>query len=272
MLYLIKKQTKGLKALKEFFNYFFGKGDEVEFVTFGFWHFLPIVLMVGIILLIYRYRDRLRDSKHETTLRYVMAFTMIISEMAYYWRLVGVPSLNPSPVDHLPITVCGWGIVFCSYMVIGKSQSLFDISYFWLFSGTIFALITPTVITFTGPTRFRYYQFWIEHTMGYISVFYMIFVHKMRPNVKSIIKSYSALFVLAAVAFFANRIIGPGANYLFMARPEDTPSILDILPSNFAVRLLIMAVAVTLLFALAYLPWYLKDRKARKEEAQNTLD
>ncbi len=250
--------------MKEFFEYFFGKGTEEEFRSFGFAHFMPIVVMVGLIFLIYRYREKLRDSQYEKNFRYVMAFVMIISEMSYFWRLVGVPSLEPNPVDHLPITVCGWAIIFGSYMLVGKSQSLFDIVYFWVFAGTIFALITPTVITYTGPTRFRYYQFWIEHTIGYIAVFYMIFVHKMRPTIKSAIRSYLTLFVLAVVAYCANRIIGPGANYLFMARPEDTPSILDILPPNFAVRLLVMASIVTALFALSYLPWYLKDRRSKK--------
>jgi hypothetical integral membrane protein (TIGR02206 family) len=196
---------------------------------------------------------------------------MIISEMSYYWRLVGIPSLDPNPVDHLPITVCGWAIVFGSYMVIGKTQSLFDIIYFWLFAGTVFALVTPTVITYTGPTRFRYYQFWVEHTMGYVAVFYMIFVHKMRPTVKSAIRSYASLVVLAIVAYSANSIIGPGANYLFMARPESTPSILDILPPIFALRILIMIAAVTVLFVLAYLPWYIKDRKAKKNSAEEKV-
>lgn len=65
-------------------------------------------------------------------------------------------------------------------------------------------------------------------------------------------------------------MIGPGANYLFMAKPEDTPSILDILPPNHALRILIMAAAVTALYAVAYLPWYLKDRKAKKEVAAAT--
>ena len=250
--------------MKEFFNYFFGAGDTVEFENFSFAHFAPILIAVGIIFLIYFYREKLSSSKHDRTLRYVMAFMMIISEMSYFWRLVGVTSLNPNPVDHLPITVCGWAIVFCSFMMLDKSQSLFDIAYFWLFSGTVFALITPTVITYTGPTRFRYYQFWIEHTMGYIAIFYMIFVHKLRPTIKSAIKSYCALGVLAIVAYIANRIIGPGANYLFMARPEDTPSILDILPPIFAVRIIVMALVITTMFALAYLPWYLKDRKAKK--------
>ena len=249
--------------MREFFAYFFGAGKEVEFRNFTFAHLAPILVAAGIIYLIYRFRNQLASSKHETTLRYVLAFTMIVSEMSYFWRLVGVESLGANPVDHLPITVCGWSIVFCSYLVIGKSQSLFDIAYFWLFAGTVFALITPSaVLTYTGPTRYRYYQFWIEHTFGYISIFYMMFVHKMRPTVKSAIKSYCVLFALAVVAFIANDIL-PGANYLFMARPESAPSILDRLPPIFAVRILIMAVAVTTLFFIAYLPWFLKDRRAR---------
>jgi len=92
----------------------------------------------------------------------------------------------------------------------------------------------------------------------------MIFVHQMRPNKKSFIKAYIGIAFLAVVAYFANRIIGPGANYLFMARPEDTPSILDILPPNFALRLLVMASVITLLFVLVYLPWYIKDKRSNK--------
>lgn len=254
--------------MKDFFRYFFGQGTEVEFSNFTSAHFLPILVAVGLIFLICRFKDAIRNCKKEYVFRYILAFALIISELSYFWRLVGVPELGANPIDHLPITVCGWAVVFCSYMVIGKSQTLFDISYFWLFSGTLFALITPTVITYTGPTRFRYYQFWVEHTFGYISIFYMIFVHNMRPTVKSAVKSYIALIILAAVAFFANRLLGPGANYLFMAKPEDTPSVLDILPPNFALRIVVMASVITLLYGVAYLPWYLKDRKAKKLASQ----
>ncbi len=250
--------------MKKFFHYFFGKGDEVEFVNFTFAHFAPILLMIGLILLIYFFRDRIKGSRHEKKLRFAIAFALIISEMSYYWRLVGITELDPNPVDHLPITVCGWAVVFCSYMIVTDSQYLFDISYFWLLAGTVFALITPTVITYTGPTRFRYYQFWAEHTLGYIAIFYMIFVRGMRPTVRSAVRSYVWLLALAGIAYSANDIIGPGANYLFMARPESTPSILDILPPNFALRLLVMASAVTLLYFIAYLPWLIKDKRAKK--------
>lgn len=249
--------------MREFLNYFFGKGENVEFTNFTFPHFLPIIITAAIIFLIYRFRESISNVKNEKVFRYIIAFTLIISEMSYYWRLIAMPSLTPNPVDHLPISVCGWVAIFASYMVIGKSQTLFDISYFWALAGSIFALITPTVITFTGPTRFRYYQFWAEHLVAYIAIFYMIFVHKMRPNKKSFLKAYIGIALLASIAYFANRLIGPGANYLFMARPEDTPSILDILPPNFALRLLVMVSVITLLFVLVYLPWYIKDKKCK---------
>lgn len=251
--------------MREFFAYFFGKGDEIEFKEFSLAHLIPILLLLLVIFLLYKFKDKLKECKNEKNIRTVLAFMLIITEMSYFWRLVGVPSLNPNPVDHLPITVCGWGVIFSSYLVVTKSQSLFDIVYFWLFSGTIFALITPTVISYTGPTRFRYYQFWLEHTLGYVAIFYMIFVHKFRPTPKSAIKSYITLAILAVIAYVANETLGPGANYLFMAKPESTPSILDILPPNFGLRIFIMGLAVTTMFFLSYLPWLIIDKKNKNK-------
>ncbi len=257
-----------MEGIKQFLKYFLGEGNKEEFKLFGFSHFAPILVMIAIILLIAKFADKIRDSKCDTAFRYILAFALICSEMAYYWRLVAVPSLGPNPIDNLPISVCGWAVIFCSFMVVGKTQSLFDISYFWLLAGSIFALITPTVLTYAGPTRFRYYQFWSEHILGYIAIFYMIFVHKMRPTIKSAIRSYIALVVLAVIAYFSNVMLGSGANYLFMARPEAAPSVLDILPANFALRLFIMAAVITALYFVAYLPWLIKDVRAKKSKIQ----
>lgn len=250
-----------MDKLKDIISYFFGAGQEVEFKSFTLAHFLPIIIMAVVIYFIYRYREQIRNYKNEKNIRTILAFVLIICEMSYYWRLVGVISLNPNPHEHLPITICGWVIIFSSYLLVTKSQSLFDIAYFWVFSGTIFALITPTVITYCGPTRFRYYQFWGEHLFGYLAIFYMIFVHKFRPTAKSLVKSYLCLVVLAFIAFLANQMLGAGANYLFMAELEETTSLLDLLPKNYALRVLLMAAVVSLLFILSYLPWFFKDKK-----------
>lgn len=247
--------------MQEFFSHFFGAGTEPEFALFTLAHFAPIVLLIGALCLLYRYREPLRNSSYETNLRYILGFLLIICDMSYYWRLAACPWLSGGPAENLPIGVCTWSVIFCSFMLIGKSQRLFDITYFWLLSGSLFALLTPTVLTYCGPTRFRYYQFWLEHTLGYVAIFYMIFVHKMRPNLRSIFRSFFTLLALAVFAGWVNSMI-PGANYLYMARPESAPSVLDILPPNYALRIAIMAVVIIAMFALAYLPWYLKDRKS----------
>lgn len=251
--------------MKDFLTYFFGVGTEPEFAIFTFAHFAPIVLLIAVILLMHRFREPLRNSKYETNLRYVLGFALIICDMSYYWRLAAGPWLSGGPTENLPIGVCQWSVIFCAFMMIGKSQRLFDIAYFWLLTGSLFALITPTPLTFCGPTRFRFYQFWLEHTLGYIAIFYMIFVHKMRPNFRSMLRSYTALLALAAFAAGINAMI-PGANYLYMARPESAPSVLDILPPNYALRIAIIVAVITLMFFLAYLPWYLKDRKEKTKE------
>ena len=263
--------------MEHFFKHFFGAADPngpYEFKNFSLAHFLPILVCIGVVYLIFRYRKRLAAYKHEGRIRLALGFTLIITEMSYFWRLVGVPSLNANPYEHLPITICGWAIIFSSFLVVTKCQTLYDICYFWVFSGTIFALMTPTVINFTGPTRFRYYQFWCEHLLGYITVFYMTFVHKMRPSIKSAFKAYGFLSVLGVIAIFANLLLDSyapagyehdAANYLFMAKGEAQSPLLEILPSNYAVRVITMAAIVAVMFALSYLPWYFIDRSKKKK-------
>ena len=89
----------------EFFNYFFGKSENVEFTNFTLAHFLPILIVAALIFFIHRYRKNIRGFQNEAYFRYVLAFILIVSEMSYYWRLIAVPSLQPNPIDHLPIRI-----------------------------------------------------------------------------------------------------------------------------------------------------------------------
>jgi len=97
----------------------------------------------------------------------------------------------------------------------------------------------------------------------------MIFVHGFRPNIRSMIRSYCALWVMAGLATWVNFMI-PGANYLYMARPESAPSVLDILPPSYGLRIAIIVAVITAMFGLAYLPWYLKDKKASGGEIHHS--
>ena len=68
--------------MKKFFVHFFGEGTSPEFALFTPSHFAPILLMLALIALIIRFAKRIRLSRHEETLRYIMAFALIISDMS----------------------------------------------------------------------------------------------------------------------------------------------------------------------------------------------
>lgn len=237
----------GCEKMFEFFNH----GDVGEFSYFSLAHLIPIFLMLIIIFSLYKYQDKIRNWKYEENARIIFAGILLLSDMSYFWHKI---YLGANVANHLPITVCGWSAILGAFMLMTKKQGLFDVVYFFVLAGSINALITPAVIIDNGPTHFRYYQFWIEHTFIFIAVFHMIFVHNYKVSTKSIIRSASVLGVLTVLAIYVNANI-EGANYLFLATTEAGDSVLNFLPSNLYLRLLIMGSIMSLLYSLAFLPW-----------------
>ena len=74
---------------------------------------------------------------------------------------------------------------------------------------------------------------------------------------------------MGVVAIVANSML-PSANYLYIARPESTASILDFLPTNYVVRIILVALIVSVMFFVCYLPWLIKDIKAKKKLKAST--
>lgn len=238
---------------------FFDHGVEGEFSYFSLAHFMPIIIMLGIIYLLYRYQDKIRNWKHEENVRIIFAAIVLFSDSAYFWHKIYI---GANVANHLPVTVCGWAAIMSAFMLMTKKKGLFDVVYFFVLAGSINALITPAVIMDNGPTHFRYYQFWIEHTSIFIAVFYMIFVFGYKVNLRSMRRSAIVLAILGALAIFVNANI-EGANYLFLATTEAGDSALNFLPSNLGLRLLIMGSIVGVLYFLAYLPWIFINKKNR---------
>ena len=57
------------KHNERIFRIFFGAGEPGEYKDFTFAHLAPILVAAGIIYLIYRYRNELRNNKHDIKIR-----------------------------------------------------------------------------------------------------------------------------------------------------------------------------------------------------------
>ena len=245
---------------------FFGYSNEQDFFMGSIWHILPIALMILAIILIYKYREKIRNFKYESSVRYILAFVMMIVEMSFFWRLlyVGNQGASDTMLTYLPFQMCQWGLLICIFTITSKNKKLFSINYYITLLFTTIALIYPLVIKNAGPRYYRYYQFWLEHTLPIISVFYLMFVHNMKPEKKGILYTLFLLIPLTTVAIIANSNIEE-ANYLYLKLD------VKILPENMMLRVAILVVVVFSVFYLMYLPFRKKNNQEKIDSKKEQI-
>ena len=240
---------------------FFGYGEKGNFKYWSLAHFIPIILYGVGIYLIFRYREKLKNWKHEENFRFIFAAVMLLAEMSYFWRLLYVGSSDPeytNLLDKLPLQVCEWTCIFAIFMITKKSKWLYQICFYVCLTIGIFPLLTPSVLSKTGPMYYRYYQYWLEHILPPLAVFYMTFVHGFRPKKKGIISAVGFLGVLVVFALICNAKF-EGANYLYIAKgtaEEGGASLMDpfynLVGGSQPLLLLLLGVFITSILFGAY--------------------
>ena len=217
---------------------------------FGFWHILPIGLLILAMILTTNRRQQIRNWKYETKFRYILSFVMLMAEMSYFWRILYVGNENKgnSLMTKLPIQLCQWGLICCVYMIISLNDTLFGINYFITFFGAGIAIVSPIVISRTGPTYYRYYQFWLEHLLPIYATYYAMMVHKKRPKYHHIWITCAGMLIMSIPATIANMTF-PEANYLYLKLN------IPFMPDNYMIRVIIYS-AITI--AAFHLLWGLQ--------------
>lgn len=250
---------------------FFGYGEKGDFQYFSFWHILPILILIAGIILTYIFREKIANSKHEKTFRFILGCVMLLAEFGFFWRLLyvgpGTTTLH-TMMHKLPIQVCEWTCIFAVLMVLTENKHLFDIDVTVCLTLGVSALILPAVILDSGPRYFRYYQFWLEHIVPIYSVFYMMFVKGFRYDIKKIYKPIIFLFILAGFSMLANYYI-PEANYMYLQGDALGEAITSIIPSNQFARFGLFTAITLLLFGIEFLIFFLVRYFKKKKETNS---
>lgn len=249
---------------------FFGYGEKGDFKYFSFWHFLPIILLVVGIVLTYDYREKIRNSKHEKTFRLILGMVMMFVEMSYFWRLLYIGNTDIGESDmmsRLPFQICEWTCIFATLMVLTENKHFFDIDVVVCLTLGLLPLALPAVIQRTGPTYYRYYQFWLEHLLPIYAVFYMMFVKGFKYDVKKSYKAFIFLVVLGGICIFLNHKF-PQATYMYLQGDDLGAFLTSLLPENQFGRLAIYLCVALLLFGAEYLVFHFLEKKKLAKEAK----
>lgn len=199
--------------MKEFFSSSIGN----EFVEFGFLHFLMLFTLFFVPVILYKFKDKIRQSKNEKKLRYTLASIGIFFEVSLYiWILINV---GWNWAENLPfLSLCGLSLYLGIAMMFTKSYRIFEIGYFWSVGAIVSVLFPDIVYSFD---RYRFYQFMFGHMIFFYMYMYMLFVHNFIPTIKSLGKSSLILFIYCMIMLVPNTLLH--TNALFLKESEGTP-------------------------------------------------
>ena len=219
---------------------------------------LLAILLLNLFLLRYRSKDETVRKK----VRLTMAIVLWVNELSWHiWCAVfGVWSIQ----ENLPLHACSILIWLAGFMLINKNCRIYEFVYFMGIAGALQALLTPNIGIYGFP-HFRFFQTYISHGLLVTSAVYMTTVEGMRPTWKSLLRVMVIANLYMGVVFVINGLIG--SNYLYVSHKPPGPTILDALP-DWPVYLLYMEALGMVMFLLLYLPFIIKDWRAKTQAVE----
>ena len=194
------------------------------FVIFSPSHLVALSIIVVILLTIYIFRNRFTE-RGKRIFRYALAAMLIIQEISNHAWFIYAGQWTAQ--EMLPLHLCGLLVWASAFMLIWKSNTVYEFAYIIGIMGALQALLTPNIGAYGYP-HFRFFQTNLSHGGIVIAALYMTWVEGFRPYPKSLwhVLIYGNIYMV--FAGIINWLIG--SNYLFIAHKPETASILDSLP------------------------------------------
>lgn len=221
---------------------------EPPFVLFSSPHLFVLGVSIGVILLLYHFRSKIRENGYQPYIRYGLAGVLLLTEIGF--QLWHMDTENWSAAYMLPLQLCSVSLLLSVVMLLRKSYRLYEIVFFWGLGGAGQAMITPEL--FYPFPHFRFFHFFIAHLCILLACLYMTWVEQYRPTHQSIWKATISLNLLLPVALVANWLTG--GNYLFVSHKPGNPSLLDYL-GPYPWYIASLEIVAILLFYVLYAPF-----------------
>jgi len=146
--------------------------------TFDNYHLIALICTLVFIIIVPMVGLYLNDEKKKRKFILYLIYLAVIQEVVDYVSRINFDGLNLA--EDLPLHICSYALIMCSYALYNKDQFCFEFSYLMGVTGTFFAILTPEFNDFDDWTM--YVTYFIYH--GIIIAFSMwnIFVDKMKPG------------------------------------------------------------------------------------------
>lgn len=168
----------------------------------------------------------------------------------------------------LPMHFCDWAMIASSLSLLLKSRTAFALTYFWGFSGTLQAILTPHL---EGIPVWRSTLYIAGHSVILAACIYAMLFFKRRPRLGSAVVAFGCAQIYFVAALAVNHLTGQ--NFGFLSAKPLGETLLHLLSDERGIYLLQFEGLAVIFFLVLYLPWLIWDLSGRgtNEEARDAV-
>jgi|SRR5690625_14500 len=209
---------------------------------------LTVVLAVAVVIVGRRIRGTVLEDRYLTAAGWVMLAVTILwmawGMLPSHWNIEQSLPLHYSDALRLItaialLTRAGWAIAVC---------------YFWGLTLNLQSIITPDLNYFDYPVL-EFVIYWFLHIVAFVVPILFIWGLGYRPTWRSYGITFLVTVLWAVIAIITNAVTG--ANYGYLSRAPEGPSILDAL-GPWPTYMLWEALMIAIVWALMTWPWQTK--------------
>ena len=190
---------------------------------FGPAHLIPVLLLVLFVgFLVYAKKSSDEQGSHDRLGR-ILAWVIFFNFPIY----VALQLLDGTITwdTALPLYPCPLASLMAPLLVRSNNRTFFNVIFYWVFAGTLQAVITPEV-TSTFP-HYQYFYFWICHA-GLLGLLCFLLINQERePTARGIIPAFAWFNVMVVISLVVNTLTG--SNYYYLKAKPIVPSLMDYL-------------------------------------------
>lgn len=202
-------------------------GETLELFTLQ--HFLAGLIFAFLpCLLIIFFKDKIKNSKYEKTLRYAISYiTLLFELLLYLWYIISGGIRDWRMV--VPSTLCGLTLFLACYSMFTLSKKISPVIYYYSYGAAVSFIASD--ISY-GYNRFRFYTFFIIHGLILVMAVYLRVINGVKSDKKAYIRSMLILLPILIISVLLNQIFDMNFFYMEMPIFDNAPIYTDLFLIN----------------------------------------
>lgn len=226
---------------------------EKPFVAFGPDHVVAIALAFVVPVALGILARAIGSRRFARALAIAFAAELIATWILWYWLIWSRGWASAATV--LPMQLCDWAALAALAALLRPSQRSYELAYFWAFSGTLQALLTPNL--FYGFPDLRFVVFFAFHDGAIAAALYLLVACGWRPIPASLPRVIAWSLVYFVAALVVNGLFH--TNFGFLSEKPAKASLLDLMGPWPIYNFELLGLGILFVLVL-YSPFFIADR------------